>query len=264
MTTPRFSVVMPVFNEEAVIERALRSVLNQSYADLELIVVDDASTDGSAEVVTRLMTLDPRIRLLRTECNSRASTSPWECRNDALRQARGDLIAYLDADNEWRPLYLERMLAVFDADPDVVLAVARSCNWHAHEAIDSHIAADKRTYSERGPDWVIYGFDAIDPAELGFRQYIDTNEMVHRMRVFDVLGEFWRTRHPRAAEINRNLGCYSPWRRHNDLDLAERIISAFGVDRTALVPEVLVDYFYAGARRDPQLTASVPFEGGDG
>jgi len=108
---PRVSVIVPSFNAAASIERALGTALAQTMADLEVIVVDDASHDGSADIARRIAGDDPRVRVLINERNAGPSAS----RNLAIIQARGDWVAPLDADDLWLPERLERMLAVADS-----------------------------------------------------------------------------------------------------------------------------------------------------
>jgi teichuronic acid biosynthesis glycosyltransferase TuaG len=103
------SVVVPCYNAEAYLLTTLGSVLSQTHRDLELIVVDDASTDSSAEVVERLTLQDPRVRLVRMPRNAGAPAAP---RNLGTRAASGEWIAYLDADDIWHPRKLELQMQV--------------------------------------------------------------------------------------------------------------------------------------------------------
>lgn len=113
MTGPRVSVVIPAYNREATIERAMRSVLEQSVRDLELIVVDDASTDDTVKAVEAVG--DTRVRVLRHETNRRAGAA----RNTGIRAATGDYVAFLDSDDAWLPGKLEKQLAYMDGAADV-------------------------------------------------------------------------------------------------------------------------------------------------
>ena len=110
-TTPRISVIMPVFNGAAFVARALSSVFAQTISDFELIVVDDASTDDLAAALAPFE--DARLRLIRHPVNKGAAAS----RNTALEETRGDTVAFIDADDEWLPDKLERQLALLDASP---------------------------------------------------------------------------------------------------------------------------------------------------
>ena len=100
------SIIMPSYNTAEYIAESIQSVLSQSYTDWELIVVDDCSTDNTDEVVDKFL-LDERIRYLKNDVNSGAAVS----RNRALREARGKWIAFLDSDDLWEPLKLEKQIA---------------------------------------------------------------------------------------------------------------------------------------------------------
>lgn len=105
LSQTRVSVVIPAYNAAAYIEQALDSVLAQTHARLECIVVDDGSTDGTGAVVARHAT-DPRIRYLRQD-NQGVSAA----RNAGIRAAAGDVVALLDGDDVWLPRKLELQLA---------------------------------------------------------------------------------------------------------------------------------------------------------
>jgi len=116
------SVVIPTYNRAEMVMRAVGSVVEQTFQDFELIVVDDGSTD---DTVARLQTLsDARIRLLPLPANSGGSRA----RNEGLRAARADLVAFLDSDDEWLPRKLEVQLARLRDSTDSRVAVAY-CPW---------------------------------------------------------------------------------------------------------------------------------------
>ena len=110
-TAPIFSVIVPLYNKEREVESTLRSVLAQTYQPLEIVVVDDGSTDRSAEIVKSLGS--PLIRLIR-------QSNAGECaaRNRAMSEARGEWFALLDADDEWKPEFLEEVAAMIEEWPD--------------------------------------------------------------------------------------------------------------------------------------------------
>ena len=103
--TPAISIVIPLYNKEPHIARALNSVLAQTFQDFEVVIVDDGSTDNSAEVVKKFE--DFRIRLIQQE-NRGVSVA----RNRGIEAARAELIAFLDADDEWLPQHLETIMCL--------------------------------------------------------------------------------------------------------------------------------------------------------
>jgi len=105
------SVIIPAFNRRREIARAIKSALGQSRTPDEIIIVDDASTDGTADAVAALG--ESRIRVLRQERNQGAAAA----RNAGIEAARGDWIAFLDSDDEWETRKLERQLAALASAP---------------------------------------------------------------------------------------------------------------------------------------------------
>lgn len=118
----KVSVVMPAYNAGQYIEQTIRSALNQTWTDFELIVVDDCSQDRTAEIVYRIAEEDPRIIPLKNIRNSGVSVS----RNTGVSKARGEWIAFLDSDDLWREDKLEKQLAFLEAHPDAVLSYTAS------------------------------------------------------------------------------------------------------------------------------------------
>jgi glycosyltransferase involved in cell wall biosynthesis len=110
MTTPLISVILPTRNRAALLPRSIESVLTQDYANLELIVVDDASTDATPGILAAIG--DPRVRVLRNAQAGGAAAA----RNTALRAARGELLAFNDDDDLWLPGKLTRQVAALAAD----------------------------------------------------------------------------------------------------------------------------------------------------
>ena len=92
---PAVSVILPTYNRMICLPRAIHSVLSQSFTDFELLVVDDCSTDGTADYLQSLD--DPRIRVLRQTCNQ----GPSAARNLGIQKARGAWLAFQDSDDEW-------------------------------------------------------------------------------------------------------------------------------------------------------------------
>lgn len=115
-TQPKVTVIMPVYNASDVIRTSMESVLLQSWTNLELIVVDDCSTDSSVDIVKEYMKRDRRVRLLSTRLNS----GPYVARNIALDQATGDFITCNDADDWSHPIKIETQVKHLIDNPNVL------------------------------------------------------------------------------------------------------------------------------------------------
>src|SRR5437879_4873848 len=105
ITTCLVSVVIPAYNASPTIDETLRSVRSQSHGELEIIVVDDGSTDDTVAVAQRHAARDPRITILR-QCNAGVAAA----RNAGWQAARADFIAFIDADDLWTRYKIERQL----------------------------------------------------------------------------------------------------------------------------------------------------------
>jgi glycosyltransferase involved in cell wall biosynthesis len=205
---PIVSVVMPAFNAAATIVQSIASVLAQTHRAIELIVVDDGSTDGTVGIVEDVGAVDGvSVRLLHQR-----HEGPYPARNRALRAASGQFIAFLDADDTWRPDCLASLLAALlrdDADiaycgwqnvgpaapgtepfvppayeeGDLVAAGLRGCPWPIHAALTRRSALEAvGGFSERM-------FSAMD-YDLWIRLFAHTRRLV---RVPEVMAYYhWR------------------------------------------------------------------------
>lgn len=117
MRTVRCSIIIPTRNCLAYLRKAIRSVEMQERSDIEIIVVDDGSTDGTGEWLEAAALLNPQIRVLRT-----GGVGPSVTRNIAIEHAAGLFIAFLDADDWWWPNKLDKQLAFHEANPDVAFS----------------------------------------------------------------------------------------------------------------------------------------------
>lgn len=118
------SVVMPVYNGASHMYEAARSVLNQSFNDLELIIVDDGSSDESVSIARALSAHDTRVRLVLRDGNSGLPAVP---RNEGIREGYGKYIAFIDHDDIWFARKLERQVRLMQTRPD--LAMVHSYMW---------------------------------------------------------------------------------------------------------------------------------------
>jgi glycosyltransferase involved in cell wall biosynthesis len=118
-------VIIPAFNSRATIREAVESVLNQTYRQLEVLVIDDASKDGTLEEIRDLALRDARLRLIRQERNAGAPAS----RNRGIWASRGEYLAFLDADDLWHPQKLALQVAKMDACGPEVGVVYTWCTY---------------------------------------------------------------------------------------------------------------------------------------
>ncbi len=118
--TPRVTVVMPVYNAERYVAEAVESILGQSFGDLELIAIDDGSTDGSRAILERIAAGDGRLRLI-----SRPNTGYSVALNEGLALARGEFVARMDADDVALPRRLEVQIEHLRRNPECVAVGSR-------------------------------------------------------------------------------------------------------------------------------------------
>lgn len=123
VSRPSLSIIIPMYNRAALIARALESCLRQSMMDWEAVVVDDGSTDGSAEVVQNCR--DPRVRLVRLADNRGQCLA----RNAGAQEARADWLLFLDSDDELAPGALELVRATCESAAPDVGKIFYCCRW---------------------------------------------------------------------------------------------------------------------------------------
>lgn len=120
MANPTFSVIIPAYNAEATLRSTVDSVLSQSDQDFEIVIVDDGSQDATISVMHLLASADDRVRIV-SQTNAGVSAA----RNLGASLARGDWLAFLDADDEWAPNKLRQHRAVHEHDPLAEASFAR-------------------------------------------------------------------------------------------------------------------------------------------
>ncbi|PWT85604.1 MAG: glycosyl transferase [Acidobacteria bacterium] len=138
---PRVTVILPTHNRASLLPRAINSVLAQTFTDFELLVIDDASNDASAQLIRGFS--DPRIIYIRHEVNRGEA----ESRNTGIRHARGEYIAYLDDDDEWVPIKLDKQVKVLDSSPPETGVVYTGCD---HIELGTGRKVGTRKVSRRG------------------------------------------------------------------------------------------------------------------
>jgi len=148
---PLVTIVMPAYNSADYIIATIESVLNQSFTDYELLVVNDCSSDNTADIVSKFAAVDDRIRLINLPTNMGAPAGP---RNVGVRQARGKWIAFLDSDDIWHPAKLRRQIDI------LAKTGACFCSTQMMDFID----ASTLTLRDAGPDeyeWISFAQQLI-------------------------------------------------------------------------------------------------------
>lgn len=172
---PLVSIIMPVFNRAQIVQDSIQSVLDQSYGNFELIVVDDGSTDDSVDAVRAIT--DKRLDLIILEENQGVSAA----RNAGLVAARGEIIAYLDSDNLWDKDFLNIMVAAMVSNPQ-----------HG-SAYSGQFIYQNFGYGVQGSDLSeqrLVRFAPFNRSRMEERNFIDLNVFVHRKSLYDQFGGF--------------------------------------------------------------------------
>lgn len=200
-STPAFSIVIPLHNKEPHIARALRSVLAQTHQDFEVLVVDDASTDGSVVEVRKVA--DPRIRLLR---RTRPGPGGYAARNLGVAEARAEWVAFLDADDEWFRDHLDRYRSLIAAFPN---SGVLGCGWELHNPAGLYAEWYQDPYSarRRGRGAHVLGFDEYLEADLRGARPIWTSIACVRKSVLLAAGGFPDRRTKRGGDVDTWLRC---------------------------------------------------------
>jgi glycosyltransferase involved in cell wall biosynthesis len=170
--TPRVSVILPAYNRETLVARAIDSVLAQTYGDFELIIVDDASKDGTRAVLETYRT-HPKVRLILSDVNRGGSGA----RNLGIAEAKGALIAFQDSDDVWMPHKLAAQVAALDANPKAGLCYCGSL-----------FSSPDRTYYI--PEPVFDRLEGDLSSEILRRNTTSTQVLLIRREVLDKAGHF--------------------------------------------------------------------------
>lgn len=127
---PAVSIIVPTYNRRETILRSLRSIVAQTFEDWELLVVDDGSEDGTAELIAGF---DPRLRVIR-----QANRGITGARNTGLRESKGDYLAFLDSDDEWLPHHLALLVGYLRAHSERAFVSAEFWESFGPERVDEH------------------------------------------------------------------------------------------------------------------------------
>jgi glycosyltransferase involved in cell wall biosynthesis len=186
MEIPRVSVLVPTYNRVALLERAIRSVLSQSFSDFEIIVINDASTDGTKVFLDGLVKQDPRVKPIHHEKNNYPDIS--RTLNEGIAHARGNYIARLDDDDYW---------------------------------CDNDKLKEQVAFLEKHPDCAVVGSGMVlvdsEGHEIGRYLKKETDAEIRKTALF--ANPFSHTTVMFRADIARRVGGYGDWHYAEDWDL---------------------------------------------
>jgi glycosyltransferase involved in cell wall biosynthesis len=180
--TPKVSIIIPVYNCELYITQAIESVLNQTYTDYEIIVIDDGSTDNTHQVLQPYM---KKIRYFYQENKGLSAT-----RNQGIKMAKGELIALLDADDLFLYYKLQEQVAIFDAQPNIGLVQS---GWRVVNEKGEKIQDVEPWHKSPELDLVSWlKWKATNPSAMMFRkEWLEKvngfNENLRRLEDFDIV-----------------------------------------------------------------------------
>ena len=173
---PFFSVIIPVYNKEKYVQAAVKSVLNQTFTDFELIIVNDCSTDNSRKEVSKI--ISEQIKIIEHHENKGLSAS----RNTGIKNATGNFIAFLDADDEWKPDFLATIKSLISTFPEAQLFATNYEELYA----DGIKVIHNQKLSKLGNDFLVDDFFELN---LGKPIYFPGSLCVKKT-VFDEIGYF--------------------------------------------------------------------------
>ncbi len=229
----KFTVVIPLYNKERHIGRAIKSVISQTYEDFELIVVDDGSTDNSIEEAIRIE--DPRIRLIK-QSNGGVSSA----RNKGISLAKYDYIGFLDADDAWKPNFLETIKELIEKYP---MAGAYATSYEIRR-IDGTVTPSLSVRNlEKSWEGIIddyFKFSLQAPL-------ISASSVVIPKRVFNHLGAF-----PLGIKRGEDLDMWCRIALNYDIAFSNKICSAYfkDSDNRACNKKVNIAYAFANYAED--------------
>ena len=202
------SVIMPAYNSETTISRAVDSVLGQTHALLELILVDDCSTDKTREIMEQYAKRDPRVRVVQNKENCGVSLS----RSHGIEEAKYNWICFLDSDDFWRAEKLERQLDVLEKDGEAVLCFTASA------FIDD---------AGHSSDYILHAPEKVTFQELLYQNVISCSSVMVRrdwIKKCPVFRDKW---------IHEDYACW--------LTILKEVPYALGVDEPLLIYQVSAD-----------------------
>ena len=202
------SVIIPTYNAALFIEETISSILSQTIPDFEIIVIDDASSDNTVQVIKKIAKEDSRIKYFIQEKGGVSIA-----RNKGIKESAAQFIAFIDHDDLWMPQKLEKQLKVFNNDPQLGLVFSR----------ESIITADGRPIGISG------GISRLSRGyvfkDLFCRHFISPSTVLIRREVFDTLDEWFDESMEMAEEVDLFLRIAYKWK----VDYCDEVLAKWRV-----------------------------------
>ena len=204
---PKVSVIIPTYNREEFITETINSVLNQTYKDFEIIVVDDGSTDNTKQ---KLESFKLKIKLIEQKNSERAIA-----RNNGVRNSKGEYLAFLDSDDVWIKNKLEKQVELLDSKPEVILTYGQSLRINEHGQKIKIAKRQIEGYSGEVFENLLLRNFIASPTPIIRREYFDKTEGFQTKYIpyedwefwlrFSLLGKFYFFNNPFAYyRIHKN------------------------------------------------------------
>lgn len=217
---------MPVYNGALFLEDAIRSVLEQTYLNWELIIVDDGSTDNSLRIAKAFKGEYEKIKVLQHEgrCNKGVSAS----RNMAIREAKGNWIALLDADDKWFPGKLKKEAEIIEKHPDVVLLYSKAEKIYSDTSFDQSVTS-------------VYGSGKNGEISNPFKRLLpgfitSTSAVTFKKEIFLKCGGF-----NEKLNFSEDTLLFHQLMEHGNVYCIDEILSTHRIHRTSVVSNTSVE-----------------------
>jgi len=171
--SPKVSIILPTYNRAHIIEKAIQSVLNQTYQDFEIIIIDDGSKDDTKKIIRGFQEKDNRIKYIRFEENKGAAAA----RNAGIKMSKGEYITFQDSDDEWVIDKLEKQMKVIETSSENIVVY---CGFW-------RIDGDEKTYI---PDIKISNREGNIHKELLKGNFVDTPSILLPKKNLEKIGMF--------------------------------------------------------------------------
>lgn len=209
MQKPKFSIIMPAYNDEEFVGEAIESVLNQTYQSFELVVVDDGSTDGTPAVLSKFKE-HPKVKIVRQKNGGTAAA-----RNTGLRLVSGEYIGFLDSDDFYSPERLEAINSYLEENQNAHCVATNVAIWDGEKLLDPIMRDESGEFAKRG----LHLLDNVVFCTLIIRTDIFENLGFFDQRFYYIEDvEMWYRLHAHNYSVHFINDCSYYYRRYGDIN----------------------------------------------